>query len=119
MEREKWRARIVNSCNSAGTYQPCFDDVIETLAAIMERRDEAQEAYEKDGRKSVVEQETSTGGVKTVKNPFLLAVNELDSAALAYWRDLGLTPKGFQSMQKNGFQKKEGTFEELLKNIGI
>lgn len=119
MKKEEWKAKIERSCREAGTYQPFFDDIIETLSEIMENRDGAQAKYKKSGSKPVIEQETSTGGTKTVKNPLLVMVNDLNAAALSYWRDLGLTPKGFTAMQKNGFKPKEASFEALLANIGI
>ena len=119
MEKDDWKKKIRESCEEAGTYQPFFDDIIETLSTIMVNRDGAQGQYENEGSHPVIEKETTTGAIVTVKNPLLVMVNDLNAAALAYWRDLGLTPKGFQAMQKNGFQKHEATFEDMLANIGI
>lgn len=119
MKKSEWRDRIKESCIEAGTYQAFCDDVIDTLSEIMENRDGAQAEYRKTGSKPVIEKETSTGAITTVKNPLLVMVNDLNAAALTYWRDLGLTPKGFTAMQKNGFKPKETSFEQILANIGI
>ena len=107
------------ACIDAGTYQIYFDDVIETLAGIMEKRDRAELQFEQTGGNAVIQHTNKSGATNLVKNPLLVVVNDLDSTALSYWRDLGLTPKGYTAMQKNGFQKAEGSFEDLLRNIGI
>lgn len=114
-----WQNRIKAAAVDAGTYQPFFDDVIETLAGIMEKRDRAELQFEQTGGNAVIQHTNKGGATNLVKNPLLVVVNDLDSTALSYWRDLGLTPKGYTAMQKNGFQKAEGSFEDLLRNIGI
>lgn len=111
--------RIKTACRDAGTYQPYFDDVIETLSGIMETRDAAREQFLSMGGKPVVVHKNKGGFENPVKNPALVIIQDCNTQALAYWKELGLTAKAYQSMQKNGFQKKEGTFEDLLKNIGI
>ena len=103
----------------AGTYEVYFDDVIDTLAWIMENRDRAQDQYEESGGNPVVVHKNKGGHSNVVKNPALVMVNECNSAALTYWKELGLTAKAFQQMQKNGFQKKETSLEEVLGRIGI
>lgn len=120
MNKDDWKKRINDAARDAGTYQPFFDDIIDTLAGIMENRDKAQEQFEERfGAQPVVAHTNKAGATNIVKNPALAMVNDLNATALSYWRDLGLTPKGFTAMQKNGFKPKEGTFEDLLKNIGI
>ena len=42
MTKLKWARRIRESCEQAGTYREYFDDVIDTLADILARRDKAQ-----------------------------------------------------------------------------
>lgn len=119
MTRAEWENRIKRATEEAGTYQPFFDDIIDTLAGIMEKRDRTERQFEETGGNAVIQHTNKGGNTNLVKNPLLVMVNDLNSTALAYWRDLGLTPKGFQSMKKNGFEKKEATFEDLLKDIGI
>lgn len=119
MNRAEWATKIEQSCRDAGTYQPYFGDIIGTLAGIMENRDIAQEQFEESGGLAVIEHTNQGGNTNVVKNPALVMVNDLNATALAYWRDLGLTPKGFTAMQKGGFKPKETSFEDLLSNIGI
>lgn len=119
MESEAWKVRIRQAAKDAGTYQPFFEDIIETLAGIMENRDRAEAQFKATGGNAVISHTNKGGNTNLVKNPLLVMVNDLNAAALAYWRDLGLTPKGFQAMQRNGLQPKEATFEDLLRNIGV
>lgn len=119
MDRAEWKNRILASCQEAGTYEPAFDDVIETLAGILETRDEAEKQFKKMKSQPVVQHTNKAGNTNLVKNPALVVINEMNSQALMFWKELGLTAKAYQAMQKNGFEKKEATFEELLSGIGI
>lgn len=120
MNKDEWVVRIKIACTEAGTYQKWFDDIIDTLAGIMENRDKAQDQFINTfGGKPVVSHTNKGGNTNLVKNPALVLVNDLNATALSYWRDLGLTPKGFQQMQSSGFKKQEATFEDVLKNIGL
>lgn len=119
MTKGEWKKRIEQAAQDAGTYQPFFDDMINTLAGIMENRDRSQEMFEKSGGNPVITHTNKGGATNIVKHPALVMVNDLNATALTYWRDLGLTPKGFSMMQKNGFKPKESTFEDLLEGIGI
>ena len=42
MTKQRWKNKIKKAAQAAGTYQPYFDTVIETLAGILETRDKAQ-----------------------------------------------------------------------------
>lgn len=119
MKREEWKKRIEAACKEAGTYEVHFDDVIETLAGILETRDEAEKQFKKMKSQPVVSHTNKGGNTNLVKNPALVVINEMNAQALTFWKELGLTAKAYQAMQKNGFQKKETTFEEILSGIGI
>ena len=109
----------MESCKEAGTYEPAFDDVIDTLAGILATRDEAEKQFKKMNGQPVVQHTNKTGHVNLVKNPALVVINEMNGQALMFWKELGLTAKAYQQMQKSGFQKKETSFEDLLSDIGI
>lgn len=119
MTKEEWKKRIEKSCESIGTYKPEYDSVIDTLAGIMEIRDDAQEQYQQSGSHPVVAYTNKAGHTNLRKNPALQVINDCNTQALAYWRDLGLTPSGFKKLDGQVVQKKEGTFEDILENIGI
>ena len=119
MTKDEWKNRVEQSTRQAGTYQPYFDDVIDTLAGILENRDRAQEQFELMKCQPVVSHTNKGGNTNLVKNPALVIINDCNAQALTYWKELGLTAKAYQTMQKSGFQRKESTFEDLLSNIGI
>lgn len=115
-----WRRKIRAACEEAGTYEPFFDIVIDQLAGIMETRDEALKQFKASGGNPVVAHTNKGGNTNLVKNPALQVINECNQQALAYWRDLGLTPSGFRKLSgKDVATKKEATFEDVLAGIGI
>ena len=91
----------------AGTYQPFFDSVIDTLAGILERRDDAQDLIESSGAILLVKQTNKGGATNIEQNPALRLINDLNSDALAYWRDLGLTPAGLKKLKDMPISVKE------------
>lgn len=107
------------ACEEAGIYQPHFEHVIDTLASIMEIRDEATKQYKADGSKPVVEHTNKGGYTNQKKHPALQVIQEQNKCALDYWKELGLTAKGYKAINGNGPVKKEATFEDVLSDIGI
>lgn len=116
-----WRKRIRAACEEAGTYEPFFDMAIDQLAGIMETRDAAEKQYKATGKHPVIQHTNKGGATNLVKNPMLVIINECNQQALAYWRDLGLTPSGFKKLgnELTVNVRKEASFEELLAGIGI
>ncbi len=120
MDRNEWKDKIENACREAGTYRPFFDSAIDTLAGIMEKRDNAEEQFKKSGGNTVVMHVNKGGNTNIVKNPALVVVDDLNKTALAYWRDLGLTPAGLKRINEDALRKqKDGGFSEILKGIGL
>ncbi len=99
MTQEEWFKKIVKSCEDVGTYQEPFNPVIETLAAILERRDETEAMFKASGSKSLVKHTNKGGATNIEQNPALRLINDLNRDALAYWRDLGLTPAGLKKLK--------------------
>jgi len=106
MTAKTWRSRIKKACVDAGTYKKCFDSVIDTLSQIMAERDEAREAY--DGV-PIVEHTNQGGNTNLVQNPALRLINDLNRDALAYWRELGLTPKGLRQINEAAIKETKTT----------
>lgn len=116
-----WRMRIRAATKEAGTYRPYFEQVIAILADILERKDDAIDQYERTGRKPVVAHTNKAGATNLEKNPCLRVIEECEIQALAYWRDLGLTPAGLkrineESMRQNQPAKKT-SFADLLNEL--
>jgi len=119
MTLNEWKSTITDSCKQAGTYRSFFDPVIDTLAGILERRDEAQETYKKSGGKVLVKHTNKGGATNIEQNPALRLINDLNRDALAYWRDLGLTPAGLRRINEKALEKKKGNaLAEALKELG-
>lgn len=119
MTREEWTGRIRLACEQAGTYRPYFDDVIITLADILERRDIARELFDASGGNVLVNHTNKAGATNIEQNPVLRMVNDLNRDALAYWRDLGLTPAGLKKIDEAAMkQRKKSPLGEALKSLG-
>lgn len=121
MKQRAWKSKIKKACIEAGTYRPYFDTTIETLAGILEYRDQAAEAYKEDGDGPVITFTNKNGSKNKVKNPLLVIVNDMNTAALSFWRDLGLTPAGLKKINEANMKekkKKNGLLDLLGGNNG-
>lgn len=122
MEAKKWISKIKRDTKRAGTYKPYFDEVIKTLAMILEERDQAREAFEENGGRVIIEHTNKAGATNHEQNPALRLLNDLNRDALTYWRDLGLTPKGLKAINEQALQeqKADALTEALadLSNLG-
>lgn len=119
MTAKTWEKRIKDSTIAAGTYKDFFDPVISTLAGILARRDLAEERFQADGGEVLVEHTNKGGATNIEQNPTLRLINDLNRDALAYWRDLGLTPAGLKRINEKALEKKKtNPLAEALREIG-
>ena len=109
MDSKKWKAKIKKATVTVGTYQPSFDDVINTLADLLAERDRVYEQYIKDGAQPLVEVISDRGASNMRNNPLLVTWRDMNRDALQYWRDLGLTPAGLKKINEDSMQKQEGS----------
>lgn len=120
MTKARWKNRIKRACKAAGTYQPFFDTVIDTLAGIMELRDNAQEKFETSGGNTIVKHTNKGGSTNIVKNPALVVIMDCNAQALAYWKELGLTSRSYKMMTGSlSLQDESQGFEEALAELGL
>lgn len=121
LTKRQWKLRIKSACKAAGTYQNYYDSVIDTLAGILETRDNAEERFQESGGEPVVEHTNKGGATNIVKNPALVVIMDCNAQALAYWRDLGLTPAGLKRLGEKGLVNKEnsGGLAGALAELGI
>lgn len=102
----------------AGTYQKYFDSVVGTLAGILERRDKAEALFVASGENVLVKHTNKGGATNIEQNPVLRLINDLNRDALAYWRDLGLTPAGYKRLNLETAQANtHSEFESLLAKL--
>ena len=118
MKKKAWKARIKAATEDAGTYRPYFDHIIDTLAGIMEMRDNAVTLFEKSGGHTVVLQINVKGNEYLAKNPALVVIDDMNKTALQYWRDLGLTPAGLKRIDEQAMKgQKQNELAAALKAL--
>ena len=118
MSKATWLRKIKDATEAAGTYRPYFDATISVLADIMDKRDDALKQYDNNGGLPTIERYDSNQNLKVVRNPALTVIMDLNNQALAYWRDLGLTPAGLRKIdEKLMAEKKPSGFADLLAGL--
>ena len=116
MTAKQWKSKIKKAAVTAGTYKSFFDPVIATLSDVLEQRDKALEQFIASGGCMVIKYTNKANATNPSKNPFMLAWNDLNTTALAYWRELGLTPSSFRKITGTtapAEEKKSGLAEAL------
>lgn len=118
MDATKWKRQIIKSCKDVNTYNKAFDSVIQTLAEILEKRDEAQQYFEETGKQVLVEHTNKFGSTNVEQNPVVRLINDLNRDALQYWRELGLTPSGLRKINEESLkQDKRSALDKVLENL--
>lgn len=116
--REEWKALIIQNCQAVGTFQAAFEPVIDTLAGILETRDQALDTFERSGGSILVKHTNKGGSTNLEQNPALRMVNDLNRDAMMYWRDLGLTPSGLKKINEDAIKpKKANALAEALREL--
>lgn len=116
MEKKKWKTKIIKACQDAKTYKDFFDGAIDTLAQILETRDQVHQQYVDNGSNPTIIVTTDRSGKENIhKNPLVAMETELNAQALKYWNELGLTAAGLKKL--NVAVEDEGGLEELLSKI--
>lgn len=98
MKKTAWKNRIISATKAVGTYRDAFLPMIDTLANILAERDKIYQEYVETGAKPVVEHTNKNGSTNMTKNPLLVSWGDMNTSALSYWRDLGLTPAGLKKL---------------------
>lgn len=117
MEKSKWKSRIVDACKEAGTYEDYFEQVIDTLASILEKRDVAEKQFKASGSQATITHINKAKESNVAKNPELTIIIDLNAQALAYWRDLGLTPSGLKKLNMMKAKPETNALESILASL--
>ena len=107
MKASGWKRRIVAACKTAGTYGEQYMAVIDTLASILEKRDDAEAQYQESGSLPIIEHTNKGGATNLTKNPALTLWDNLNHSALEHWRELGLTPSSYKKITGDAPKKEE------------
>lgn len=105
MTKNKWKTVIMQQLSALSLQDDSYNSVIESLAAVLEQRDKTHTEFRKSGGKSVIEYTNKGGSTNMTKNPLLVLWDELNKTALAYWRELGLTPSAYKKITGEGAKK--------------
>lgn len=118
MTKSKWKNLILEQMAALGVKKDAYSSAVETLAGILEQRDKTFREFQASGGKSVIQYTNKGGSTNMTKNPLLVLWDELNKSALAYWRELGLTPFSYKKMTGDApKQEKTGELAEALKSI--
>ena len=118
MTAKQWKNLIKRQLSALGQTEKAYDSVISTLADILEQRDAVYQEYIDAGCKPVREYTNKGGNTNLTKNPLLVLWDDLNKSALAYWRELGLTPSSYKKMTGDAPKKeKGGGLAEALKSL--
>lgn len=118
MTKAKWQKLIWEQLAKLGTTDTAYASVVETLAELLEKRDQVGKTYKKYGSCPVIEYTNKAGATNLTKNPLLVMWDELNKSALAYWRELGLTPGSYRKMSGEGpSREKPGGLAAVLQSI--
>lgn len=112
MDKTEWLNIIRKQCDDMGTNRPEFSPVIETLAEILSLRDRAFNEYMTTGGESCIINNTK----RLMKNPRLSMLVELNTQALAYWRELCLTPASLRKITREN-EPGGSVLEQMIKQI--
>ena len=107
MSKTKWKNLIKKQLTALGLQNDAYESTIESLAAILEQRDKTYDEFQQSGGKSVIEYTNKGGSTNMTKNPLLVLWDDLNKTALAYWRELGLTPSSYKKLTGTGAKQEE------------
>ena len=107
MSKTKWKNLIKKQLTALGLQNDAYGSTVESLAAILEQRDKTFEEFQQNGGKSVIEYTNKGGSTNMTKNPLLVLWDDLNKTALAYWRELGLTPSSYKKLTGTGAKQEE------------
>lgn len=107
LTKAKWITTIEGQLSALGVHEKAYDPAIETLAEILEQRDKTKKEFSASGGKSVIEYTNKGGSTNLTKNPLLVLWDDLNKSALAYWRELGLTPSSYKKMTGDAPKKEK------------
>jgi len=119
VEAKKWKNKISKYLRQVNIDPKQYDSLVRTLSDILEQRDACFEQYVQDGAVPVIEYTNKAGATNTVKNPKLVMWIDLNTQALSYWRELGLTPSGLKRLNESAMAgaKEQSALEKALASM--
>ena len=95
-----------------------FENVIQTLAELLEQRDKIFKRYQDEGSEVMVLYTSDRGNENLIINPLLKEWQNMNRDALVYWRELGLTPASLKKINEDSMKGNEGSpLDKVLANL--
>ena len=107
MSKTKWKNLINKQLSALGLKDDAYSSAVDSLAAILEQRDITFQEFQDSVGKTVIENTNNGGSTNMTKNPLLVMWDDLNKTALAYWRELGMTPSSYKKLTGEGPKKEE------------
>lgn len=118
MTKKKYKELILRQMSALKVQNDAYDPVVNDLAAILEQRDKVFAEFRKSGGEAAIYYTNKGGATNMSKNPLLILWDDLNKSALAYWRELGLTPSSYKKMTGiTGKEKEASGLAAALANI--
>lgn len=117
MGKSSWKSIITKQMTALGIKTEPYKPVIATLCDILEQRDAVYAQYLSEGAEPVREYTNKAGATNLTKNPLLILWDDLNKSALAYWRDLGLTPSSYKKLAGETPPEKPSVLTEALNKL--
>lgn len=119
MNKASWVRKVNRAMRDAGVYQTFFKDTVDALAEILARRDATLEEFEAQGTGLTITYYNKNGDMISKVNPLITLWNTLNTQALSYWKELGLTPSGLKKLNDKSIKvEKKSTLEAALEALG-
>ena len=115
--KTKWKTIITKQMSALNIKTEPYKPVIATLCDILEQRDAVYAQYIDEGAEPVREYTNKAGATNLTKNPLLILWDDLNKSALAYWRDLGLTPSSYKNLAAETQTEKKSALTEALSKL--
>lgn len=115
MTKKKWIEVIKGQLEALKLYEKAYDPAVDALAGVLVQRDKTAKEFKDSGGKSVIEYTNKSGATNITKNPLVTLWDDLNKTALAYWRELGLTPSAYKKLM--GGTVKEEKRSQLLEAL--
>lgn len=106
LTKKKWIEVIKSQLEDLSLYEKAYDPAIDALASVLVQRDKTAKEFKDSGGKSIMKYTNKAGATNIVKNPLLTLWDDFNKTALAYWRELGLTPSSYKKLM-NGIAKED------------
>lgn len=118
MDEKQYKAKIIRNMKKLGIYRAEFMQIIERTAELYVLRDKFAEDFEMAGGRAVVNHTNKAGATNIIKNPFLVALNDVDTQLIVHERELGLTASALKKINEQGLRvKKTSSLAEVLKDL--